>query len=501
MRRIELVVNRLLLLTLLGAGLLWLFSCVADLPPLPPAPASRTGATAVEPGKPASTPAPPSKVEAAPALPLSLGRGFSPAPRAAFTAVPLVEKLPGGEIAGSGRLRYADRGTMRPTAIVLHLTSGRTLAQTIAGLEARSAAVHFIVDETGRAFQAMDRLDQQGRAARGLDDVAIHVTAVAKSDRDLLDNRAQSRKLVDLLRALVLRFDIPPHNYDVIGREGIFAHAQAIKRYGGMIPNDPLHPGEEVMKEVLGALGGTYFEERDWKDRFEGGWTFVLEGGGNGRPDGTPPKKKGRGITPAPKAAFPEVEQGPDGTLPEEKRLRYTDRGRIEPTAVVLHFTATDAFDVTQRVLEDRNLCSTFIVDAGGKIYQVLDALEDRPAAAAETNAFAIQIEIVGRGETTLLADAEQKEKVKTLLNRICEKYGIPRTNADIESQRGIFSHGQQKKRWGHSAHMHPGTDFDPGETYMKEVLEGIGGTYVPDAEWVGRREDRWAIRHDDWNP
>jgi N-acetylmuramoyl-L-alanine amidase len=502
MRLLERVVNRLLVLTLLGTGLLWLFSCVADLPPLPTSP------PAAAPEAARALSAAPAAPVAAPRLPVvrdipvfSKGRSFTSAPRAAFTALPLVERLPGGEIAGTGRLQYADRGTMRPTAIVLHVTSGRNLAQTIAGLEGRNGAVHFLVDEAGRAYQAMDSLEHRGRAARGLDDVAIHVAIAGKGDRDVLENKAQLRKVVELLRALVYRYDIPPHNYDVIGRQGIFAHAQAIKRYGGLIPNDPLHPSEEVMRTVLTALGGTYYEEKDWKDRHEPGWVFVLEGGGGSRAGAAPLPKKGRGITPAPKAAFPEVEQAADGTVVEEKRLRYSDRGKIVPSAVVLHFTATDGFDVTQRVLEDRNLASTFIVDTDGKIYQSLDAVEDRPAAAADTNEFAAQIEIVGRSESALLGNEEQKNKVVALVNRLCEKYAIPKSNEDIDSRKGIFSHGQQKKRWGHSAHMHPGLDFDPGETYMKEILEGIGGTYYPESKWKDRLDDRWAILYDDWNP
>jgi len=293
MRLLERVVNRLLVLTLLGSGLLWLFSCVADLPPLPapavvPPPEGGRAPAAVASG-PVAVP----KLPVVREVPVfAKGRSYTPAPRAAFTALPLVERLPGGEIAGSGRLQYADRGTMRPTAIVLHVTSGRNLPQTIAGLEGRNAAVHFLVDEAGKAYQAMDSLEQQGRAARGLDDVAIHVAIVGKGDRDLLENKAQLRKVVELLRALVYRYDIPVHNYDVTGRQGIFAHAQAIKRYGGLIPNDPLHPGEEVMRAVLAALGGTYFDEKDWKDRHEPGWVFVLEGGGGSARPGAAPLPK-----------------------------------------------------------------------------------------------------------------------------------------------------------------------------------------------------------------
>jgi hypothetical protein len=35
----------------------------------------------------------------------------------------------------------------------------------------------------------------------------------------------------------------------------------------------------------------------------------------------------------------------------------------------------------------------------------------------------------------------------------------------------------------------------------MKEILEGIGGTYFPEAKWKDRLDDRWAILYDDWNP
>jgi N-acetylmuramoyl-L-alanine amidase len=492
MRRIEMAVNRVLVLTLLGSGLVWLFSCiVTELPLEPPAPRP---VLAPVPPPPRFAPPPPSE------LSFSKGRSLTPAPRAAFTVLPLLEKVAGGAIHASGRIQYADRGIMRPTAIVLHATSGKNLSQAITALESRGAAVHVIVDESGHAYQAMDGLEEQGRAARGLDEAALHVSIAGKTDREMLDNKPQLKKVTDLLRALVYRYDIPVNNHDVASRQGIFSHGQAIKRFGGMIPNDPLHPGEAYMKVVLEGLGGTFFEEKDWKDRHEEGWVFVLEGGSSGR-NGPARQLKGRGLTPTPRAALSEVEQNPDGTILEEKRLRYPDRGAIAVSAVVLHFTATETFESTRRALEDRRLCASLIVDTDGKAYQTLDALEERPAAAAETNAFAIQIEIVGRNEAALLANEPQKQKVILLVSRLCEKYQIPRNNQDIESHRGIFSHGQQKKRWGHSAWLHPGTDFDPGESYMKEILEGVGGTYHSEATWKGRREDRWAILYDDWNP
>lgn len=435
-----------------------------------------------------------------PGGPFTKGRGLTPAPKAAFTSLPLLERAPDGALVEAARLQYADRGPMKPTAIVLHSTSGRTLGQTMAALEARGQAVHFVVDELGRAVQLMDGLDEQGRAARGLDDAAIHVAVVGASDKAMLDDKPQFRKVVDLLRALVWRYDIPANNYDVASKRGIFAHAQAIRRFGGFVPRGTLHPGEDYMKAALAAVGGRFYEEKDWKDRLEdGGWHFVMETADSTAHRGV--LTKGRGVTPAPKAAFPELEQTPQGTVVEDMRLRYVDRGKITVTAVVLHFTATETYEQAQNGMEGRRLCSTIMVDSDGKAYQCLDALDDRPAAAAETNAFAVQIEIVGKGEATLLANGPQKAKVKRIVDRLCEAYGIPKTNLDIESGRGVFSHGQQKKRWGHSATLWPALDFDPGEAYMKEILEGIGGTYMPEAEWKGRRSDAWVIVWDDWGP
>lgn len=490
MRPLETALNRMVVLAVLGAAMLWSFSCFVG----EPRPSGRVGASSapVAPASPAPTPPP------APTS-LTQGRGLTIAPKAAFNALPLLERASGGEIAEAGRLQYTSRGPLHPTAVVLHASSGKNLSQTAAALEARGAAVHFIVDEAGRAWQSMDGLDEQGRAARGLDDAALHVEILGASEKALLDNRAQFRKVVELLRALVYRYDIPAHNYDVASKRGLFSHGQAIKRFGGLIPNDPLHPGEEYMKAALAALGGRFFEEKDWKDRYEDGWHFVLETSQATAHRGD--LTKGRGITPTPKAELPELERTADGRAIEERRLRYVDRGKIPVAGVVLHFTATDTYEKAQQVLEDRRLCPTIMVDDDGKAYQCLDALDDRPAAAAETNAFAVQIEIVAKGEAALLANAPQKAKVLKLVARLCDRYQIPRNNADIDSGRGVFSHGQQKKRWGHSAWLHPGLDFDPGENYMKEVLEGLRGTYVPEAEWKGRRDEKWVIAWDDWTP
>jgi N-acetylmuramoyl-L-alanine amidase len=169
-------------------------------------------------------------------------------------------------------------------------------------------------------------------------------------------------------------------------------------------------------------------------------------------------------------------------------------------TGVVLHFTATKDYATAQKVLDGRRLCPTLMVDKDGMVHQVLDSILDIPAAAGGTNDSCVQIEIVAMDEAELLSNRPQRDALISVVRELCQLFDIPRTNADIGSRKGVFSHGQAKKRFGRSAWLW-GTDFDPGETYMRVVLEGIGGAYVPEVHWRGRFSDDWVISYFDWLP
>ena len=179
--------------------------------------------------------------------------------------------------------------------------------------------------------------------------------------------------------------------------------------------------------------------------------------------------------------------------------MRYVDRGaRKEVRGVVLHFTATRTWDEAVATFERRRLGPSIIVDTDGRSWQVVDKLSDKVAAAAGTNDHCLQVEIVGENEDALLGNARQRQGVVKLLKALGRE--IPLDNRDIDSLRGVFSHGQAKKRWGRSAWMW-GTDFDPGERYMKRVLEEAGGRYWEEAEWNGRSSGQWIIENQDWLP
>jgi N-acetylmuramoyl-L-alanine amidase len=149
---------------------------------------------------------------------------------------------------------------------------------------------------------------------------------------------------------------------------------------------------------------------------------------------------------------------------------------------------------------ERRRLGPSIIVDTDGSAWQVVDRLTDKVAAAAGTNDHCIQIEIVGENEAALLANERQLRSVASVVKALGADRSIPLNNRDIDSLRGVFSHGQAKKRWGRSAWMW-GDDFDPGERYMKRVLEAAGGTYVAEKDWAGRRAGEWVVVDEAWLP
>jgi len=385
----------------------------------------------------------------------------------------------------------------RPTAIVIHSTSGLDRPSALAAMKRTGARIHVLIDADGTVYRPLST-DLEGRAARGMDDVALHVAVVGGSDAQALTGPRLLESAARIVGELADRFGIRRSNADVISRRGIFSHMQTKFRFGGLRRNetkDAMEPGEDFMKALLKRIGGEFREEKDWVGRATDGWICVWEGGDLGvRGELT----KGRGLTVPPSpplAPLAPLEQE------ETRRMRYVDRGKMEEIrGIVLHFTATKTFKQAIETFERRRLGPSIVVDTDGHAWQVVDRLEDRVAAAGGTNDHCVQIEIVGENEEALLENGSQLGKVVEVVKSLCAACSIPKTNRDIESLRGIFSHGQAKKRWGRSAWMWGG-EFDPGEHFMKRVIEGAGGTYAEEKDWAGRRSGAWVIEFEDWLP
>ena len=382
--------------------------------------------------------------------------------------------------------------SFQPTAIVIHSTSGLDLDSAIDAMEKQGTGVHALINRDGGIHQLCP-FDRPSRGARGMDDVALHVSVVGGVGSELLADPGILESAATFVDELATKFKIPRSNADVTSRRGIFSHQQVKYRFGGLKRGEEkgrMEPGEDFMKALLTRLGGTFVEEKDWVGRSADGWVCVWEGGNLGvRGELT----KGRGLTRAPSAPAPPLE------MVEERRLRYVDRGRMEEMrGVVLHFTATKTWKEAVDTFERRRLGPSIIVDTDGRAWQVVDRLDDKVAAAAGTNDHCIQVEIVGENEDALLANEVQLKGVVSVLRSLGRR--IPLNNRDIDSLRGVFSHGQAKKRWGRSAWMW-GDEYDPGERYMKAVLEAAGGMYVPERDWAGRHSGDWAVSQETWLP
>ncbi|WP_061243406.1 peptidoglycan recognition protein family protein [Leptospira interrogans] len=384
-------------------------------------------------------------------------------------------------------------------SILLHHTYGLKAGEYLDKSKSSGWMVHFIVLENGSVYGVEEPSKILYKAAPGMDETTIHVSWEGNND-SILKNEVQLKSLVNLIETLSKKHSIPLNNYDITSKKGIFTHTQSKKKFGRFLDTGECG-SEKVLSSVLLKLQGKFFSETEWKDRFDSGWVIRKEKFTD--PSGkkiVPTYNRGRGTTSAPIIELNSVEKTSDGKVPEEKRLRYNQRGSISPDCIVLHFTAIPDYQKTLEVLEKRNLSATFLADQDGKVYQLLDSILDAAAAAAGTNSNCFQVEIVGKDTEMLLANQEQTKAVVRLVKELSEKYKIPLNNERIESLRGVYSHTQAKKKWGGSIYL-DGKDFDPGEPYMKEVLEQAGGTYYPEENWFDRQSENWILLFTDFQP
>lgn len=386
-------------------------------------------------------------------------------------------------------------------SILLHHTYGLKAGEYLDKSKSSGWMVHFIVLENGSVYGVEEPSKILYKAAPGMDETTIHVSWEGNND-SILKNEVQLKSLVNLIETLSKKHSIPLNNYDITSKKGIFTHTQSKKKFGRFLDTGECG-SEKVLSSVLLKLQGKFFSETEWKDRFDSGWVIRKEKFTD--PSGkkiVPTYNRGRGTTSAPIIELNSVEKTSDGKAPEEKRLRYNQRGSISPDCIVLHFTAIPDYQKTLEVLEKRNLSATFLADQDGKVYQLLDSILDAAAAAAAagTNSNCFQVEIVGKDTEMLLANQEQTKAVVRLVKELSEKYKIPLNNERIESLRGVYSHTQAKKKWGGSIYL-DGKDFDPGEPYMKEVLEQAGGTYYPEENWFDRQSENWILLFTDFQP
>ncbi|PJZ68873.1 N-acetylmuramoyl-L-alanine amidase [Leptospira perolatii] len=392
------------------------------------------------------------------------------------------------------------RWKFRVSGILLHHTRGLSLEEYMHQASSGGWMVHYAVDKDGKVYAVEDPGGTELKAAPILDPYMLHIVWEGNKE-EILKRPVQRKSLVQLVGNLSNQFKIPFTNYDIASKAGIFTHTQAKKKYGRFVDTSDCGM-ENVLKAILEDLSGKYYPELEWKNRFGPDWVLRKERPFSG-PKGEeiePTYDRGRGTTKTSKIDLESIEKTPDGVQPEDRRLKYNYRGVISADCIVLHFTAIPDYFHTMKVLEKRNLSATFLADKDGKVYQLLDHPLHMAAAATGTNRNCFQVEIVGKDTEMLLSNQKQAEGVAKLVKELSLKYEIPLNNQKIESLNGIYSHTQAKKKWGGSIFL-DGKDFDPGEPYMKKIIELVSGTFYEEQDWYDRLGPDWILLFSEFQP
>ena len=388
-------------------------------------------------------------------------------------------------------LSVGKKSFFRPIeAVVLHNTKNLNIKEYFEKSIQNRFMSHYIIDKEGNiyGFDFPEKIIFQ--VTPSLDYSAIHISVEGNFDK-ITKNQKIIQSLGNLFFYLSQKYNIQISNYNINSKKGFFTHTQAKKKFGHFISLDECG-GEEVLKKVFENFRLKYYSEIEWKNRSKGWISIYNKKLKSKKRKYRRFKNEGRRISPTPVASLLSIEKS-DGFLIEKHRLQYTNLGNIPATCIVLHYTASSNFTSAFETLENSNLSATFMVDVDGKIVQLLDQPNKMAITASGTNEHCIQIEIVGLNTEKLIENKIQFYKVVELLQELTHKYNIPKNNYKIESFKGIFSHTQAKKRWGYSV-MLKGKDFDPGEEYMKLILEAIGGKYYPERQWFNRNQKYWKI-------
>ncbi|OHB71214.1 MAG: hypothetical protein A2W23_07750, partial [Planctomycetes bacterium RBG_16_43_13] len=174
--------------------------------------------------------------------------------------------------------------------------------------------------------------------------------------------------------------------------------------------------------------------------------------------------------------------------LRRDRLLKYEYRGQMTPKGIILHSTSGLKFYETVREIEKRNIAIHILIDGDGTSYQLMGRLDEKGLAVRGMDDCSIHISVVGGIGKELLDNTKQLSATVKVVKAVAEWYGIPKNNYDIEKG-GIFSHMQAKYKYGG---VLPYDGLEPGEKFVEQVINGVGGQFYTESEWKGRSTDFW---------
>lgn len=183
--------------------------------------------------------------------------------RAASSNVPLVPDPVEGSALASAQQVNAFTGTqIEPSAIILHWTAGEydTPEELVATLRSRDRSVQLTIDKQGKVYQLSQTLEtrpHQSMADDEWNDVSIGVeiesgnfgeSDFAAYENDLLSNEVQYQKVLEVVKDLMDKYNIPNES-DTNEKRGVFGHLEANA--------SSRDPGANYMKKVRDDLKST----------------------------------------------------------------------------------------------------------------------------------------------------------------------------------------------------------------------------------------------------
>ena len=182
--------------------------------------------------------------------------------------------------------------------------------------------------------------------------------------------------------------------------------------------------------------------------------------------------------------------------LEEEIINKITGTPRTNPiSSLLLHHTDSKSKEEYLRDSIASGYAVHFIVGKDAKYYGWSSSLNLTVKAVPKMDDFSLHISIEGK-EDSILQNKKQLEATGKLLKKLSTDLDIPFSNQNINSNSGIFTHIQAKKKYGNFVDL----SECGSEKILKEILRSFEGKYFSEENWEGRFERDWILRREKKN-
>lgn len=159
-------------------------------------------------------------------------------------------------------------------------------------------------------------------------------------------------------------------------------------------------------------------------------------------------------------------------------------------SAIILHNSGKRKFTDFFKLSADNQFLFHVYVDSEGTIFGDPNFLNHEWTAAPGIDLESIHIVYEGTQET-LYNNRKQRNVLNQVISYLTEELDIPKSNYDVISKRGVFTHNQTKRRFGGFV------DFSPcgSELALKQILSEIDGKFFEEDDWRDRFVTGWVLK------